>query len=54
MVVTKEHKRYLMSWSKDMDFKVILTNKAETQAQKILDYIFYELKNTQADRKSVV
>ncbi len=31
-----------------MDFKVILTNKAETQAQKILDYIFYELKNTQA------
>lgn len=37
-----------MNWSEDTDFRIILTNKAELQAQKILDYIFYELKNVQA------
>lgn len=31
-----------------MGFEVILTNKAELQAQKILDYIFFELENVQA------
>lgn len=37
-----------MSWSKDTDYEVVLTKKAELQAQKILDYIFYELENAQA------
>ena len=37
-----------MNWNADMDFKVVLTNRAEIQAQKILDYIVYELKNVQA------
>lgn len=31
-----------------MVFEVLLTPKAERQAQKILDYIFYELENVQA------
>ncbi|MCM1122393.1 MAG: type II toxin-antitoxin system RelE/ParE family toxin [Eubacterium sp.] len=37
-----------MDWSENTDFEVILTNKAEMQIQKILDYIFYELGNAQA------
>ncbi len=37
-----------MDWSEDTDFEVILTHEAEIQAQNILDYIFYELKNPQA------
>lgn len=37
-----------MSWSKDTDFEVIFTDKAEIQTQEILDYIFYELGNPQA------
>lgn len=37
-----------MDWNKNTDFRVILTNKAEIQAQKILDYIFYELENVPA------
>lgn len=31
-----------------MAFKILLTPKAELQAQKILDYIFYDLENAQA------
>lgn len=31
-----------------MDFKVVLTDKAQMHAQNILDYIFYELENVQA------
>lgn len=37
-----------MDWNKDTDFKVIFTEKAETQAQQILDYLAYELENMQA------
>lgn len=37
-----------MGWNKDTDFKVILTEKAEIQAQQILDYLAYELENMQA------
>lgn len=37
-----------MDWNKDTDFRVILTSQAERQAQKILDYIVYELENMQA------
>ncbi len=37
-----------MNWNKDTDFKVVFTDKAETQAQQILDYLVYELENTQA------
>lgn len=37
-----------MGLNKDTDFKVVLTDKAETHARKILDYIFYELENVQA------
>lgn len=37
-----------MGWNKDTGFKVVLTSEAEMQAQKILDYIFYELRNVQA------
>lgn len=37
-----------MGWNKDTDFKVIFTEKAEKQAQQILDYIAYELENMQA------
>lgn len=36
-----------MGWNKDTDFKVIFTEKAETQAQQILDYLAYELENMQ-------
>lgn len=31
-----------------MAFKVVLTDRAEKQAQQILDYIVYELENVQA------
>lgn len=37
-----------MDWNEDMVFEVQLTPKAERQAQRILDYIFYELENAQA------
>lgn len=37
-----------MGWNEDTVFEVLLTRKAELQAQKILDYIFYDLENTQA------
>ncbi|MCM1136226.1 MAG: type II toxin-antitoxin system RelE/ParE family toxin [Clostridium sp.] len=37
-----------MDWNKDTVFEVVLTDKAEAEIQKILDYIFYELKNAQA------
>lgn len=37
-----------MDWNKDTDFKVIFTDTAEVQAQQILDYLVYELKNRQA------
>lgn len=37
-----------MNWKKDTVFEVVITNKAETQIQEILDYIFYELKNPHA------
>lgn len=37
-----------MGWNKDTDFKVIFTDKAEKQAQQILDYLVYELENIQA------
>lgn len=37
-----------MDWNADTDYEVILTDTAETQARKILDYIFYELGNAQA------
>lgn len=37
-----------MSWSNDTDYKVIFTDTAKMHAQKILDYIFYELENVQA------
>lgn len=37
-----------MDWKKNTDFEVVLTNEAVVQAQKILDYIFYELENAQA------
>ena len=40
--------RCLMGWNKDTDFKVIFTDKAEKQAQQILDYLVYELENMQA------
>lgn len=29
-----------MGWNKDTVFEVVLTGKAETEVQKILDYIF--------------
>lgn len=37
-----------MDWSKDTDYKVIFTDKAEKQAQQILDYLVYKLENMQA------
>ena len=37
-----------MGWNKDTDFKVIFTDKAEIQAQQILDYLACELENVQA------
>lgn len=37
-----------MNWSKGTDFEVVITSEAEVQVQKILDYIFNELKNVQA------
>ena len=40
--------RCLMSWNTDTDYDVILTDKAESQASEILDYIFFKLENPQA------
>ena len=37
-----------MSWNTDTDYDVILTDKAESQASEILDYIFFKLENPQA------
>ena len=37
-----------MDWNEDTVFNVILTKTAEMQAQKIVDYIFYDLENPQA------
>ena len=37
-----------MNWNKDTDFKVIFTDDARKQLQNILDYLFFELNNTQA------
>lgn len=37
-----------MGWNVDTNFKVIFTDTAKFQLQKILDYIFFELENTQA------
>lgn len=37
-----------MGWNVNTDYDVILTNKAETQAMEILDYIFFKLENPQA------
>lgn len=37
-----------MGWNKDTDFKVIFTDDAKEQMQNILDYLFFELNNTQA------
>ncbi|MCM1251260.1 MAG: type II toxin-antitoxin system RelE/ParE family toxin [Clostridium sp.] len=37
-----------MGWKKDINFEVVLTQKAEEQIQKIIDYIFDELGNAQA------
>lgn len=37
-----------MGWNSDTDFEVVLTDKAEVQIRKILDYVFYELENAQA------
>lgn len=39
-----------MSWNTDTDCEVILTDAAVIHAQKILDYIFFELGNVQAAR----
>ena len=43
-----QQKRYGMSWNTNMDYEVILSHTASAQAERILDYIFYELKNPQA------
>lgn len=37
-----------MSWNADMDYDVVLTDKATSQALEILDYIFFKLENPQA------
>lgn len=37
-----------MNWNKDTDFEVIFTDDAKEQLQNILDYLFFELNNTQA------
>lgn len=37
-----------MSWNIDTDYEVILTDTTVIQSQRILDYIFFELKNAQA------
>lgn len=37
-----------MSWNTDTEYDVIFTDAAETQSQRILDYLFFELKNVQA------
>lgn len=37
-----------MSWSEDMDFKIIFTDDANMQLQNILDYLYFELNNAQA------
>ena len=37
-----------MDWNKNTVFEVVLTDQAEAAVRKILDYIFYELKNAQA------
>lgn len=40
--------RCLMSWNIDTDYDIVLTDKAESQALEILDYIFFKLENPQA------
>lgn len=42
--------RCLMGWNVSTDYEVILTDKAETQALEILDYIFFKLENPHATR----
>lgn len=37
-----------MDWNADTEYDVIFTDTAETQSQRILDYLFFELKNAQA------
>ena len=32
-----------MGWNVNTDYKVILTDKAQTQTREILDYIFFKL-----------
>ena len=39
-----------MSWNTDTDYEIILTDAAVIHSQKILDYIFFELRNAQAAR----
>lgn len=43
-------KRYGIGWNINMDYEVVLSDKASAQAEGILDYIFYELGNAQAMR----
>ena len=39
-----------MNLNADMDYEILLTDTAKAQAQRILDYIFFQLKNVQAAR----
>lgn len=39
-----------MKWNKGMDYEVVVSDTASIQAERILNYIFYELGNVQAMR----
>ena len=39
-----------MGWNNDTEYDVILTDTAEAHAQRILDYLSFELENEQAVR----
>ena len=39
-----------MNLNADMDYEILLTDTAKAQAQRILDYIFFQLRNVQAAR----
>lgn len=47
---TDRLKRCGMNWNASTDYEVVLSDTASAQAEKILDYILYELKNVHAMR----
>lgn len=47
----KPAKRYGMCRNTNMNYEVILSDTASAQAERILDYILYELENLQAMRR---